>query len=299
MTRPALLTRDDGVAVVGLGAMGLAAAVRLHDHGWNVRGVDISPAARDAAIDQGIDVAASIREAVDGAAFVLSSLPTPQVVRYAVAGADGVVAHAGPGTIVADMSTVDPATAIALAAAGAAAGVHVLDTPVTGARARLVTGTLTIMVGGHADVLAAAEPVLADMGTTVHVGHHGAGQAAKLCNNALLAASMVALAEVFTAAEAAGLDAADLHAILTSGSGASWPVHHWLADTVLAGDDEPRFRLDLLGKDVRLFCEVAEAAGRPAPYLAAAARTLADADAAGLGARDMSAVFGHVRGRFA
>ena len=239
----------------------------------------------------GFRVAESAVAAATGATVVMTSLPTPAIVEATLAGTPELLAALAPGALVVDLSTIDPATTRRIADAVTAAGHRFVDAPVTGSVDRAVAATLTIMVGATEADFAAAAAVLRHLGTPHRIGAVGSGQMMKLCNNMLLGVSMVALAEVIAAGARAGLDPAQIGRILATGSGGSWPVEHWLPKTVFRDDYEPRFALDLLAKDVGLFCRSAAESGAPAPVSALTGQVLTAARAEGLGGLDMAAVF--------
>jgi 3-hydroxyisobutyrate dehydrogenase len=245
-------------------------------------------------VAEGATGAGSPAEAARDAELVILSLPTPAIVEAVVSGEDGVLRTARPGTTVIDMSTADPSTARRVEAACRATGVNFLDAPVSRGVVGAEKGTLVIMVGGDAEVLESARPVLSVLGSDIiHVGGPGSGQVAKLCNNMLSAINMQALGEVLVTGVKAGVDIEVLVEVLSAGTGASWGLTNHLPATILAGDEGTRFALELMHKDVWLFMRTAEEQGLSTPLAATAAQTLRMAKSEGYGPRDYSAIISY------
>ena len=206
----------------------------------------------------------------DGADVVLSMVGYPADVREVLLGADGALSTARPGAVLVDMTTSDPALALEVASAAAEREVHVLDAPVSGGDLGARNGTLSIMVGGPAEVLESVRPLLSLLGTTiVHQGGHGAGQRTKLVNQVLVAGNMVAVSEALVYAHRSGLDVSQVLASVTNGAAGSWALTN-LAPRVVAGDFAPGFMVDHLVKDLGLALAEAERAGLTLPGLALA-----------------------------
>ena len=283
------------VAVIGLGTMGLPMARNLVAAGHEVVCCDVD-AGRAAAL--GAPVARSPAEAAARAEVTIASLPSPAVVEAVALGADGVRAGATPGSLFADMSTGPPELARAIAAALEPAGVDALDAPVSGGPQGALAATLTVMVGGRADVFERAKPFFETLGSlVVHVGPPGSGQAAKLCNNLVAGVTMAGLAEACAVAEREGLEAATLYELLRSSTGDSRVLRTRFP---LAGADpghpssrgwEPLFALDLIAKDLQLAAELARVHAVEPELAEAALATYRRAQAEGHGARDYSAVY--------
>jgi 3-hydroxyisobutyrate dehydrogenase-like beta-hydroxyacid dehydrogenase len=186
---------------------------------------------------------------------------------------------------------VDPGTSRRVYEAAKAAGVRALDCPVSGGPTGAEAGTLTIMVGGDATDLEAVRPALQAIGKKiVHCGPSGAGQGAKLVNQALVAVHTVAAFEALLVGRKLGLDLDTLVAILRSSSGGDWMLENHLRVKALAGDFEPGFALDLLFKDLRLFLQTATEAQAPALIAASTLQLYNAARAAGGGLRDQTVV---------
>jgi 3-hydroxyisobutyrate dehydrogenase len=276
------------VAVIGAGRMGGRMGRRLLAAGHPLIVCDRERSLVDALVAEGATAAADPGEAAHDAEVVILSLPTPAIVESVVT---DILRSARPGTIVVDMSTGDPGTARRVEAACRAVGVNFLDAPVSRGTAGAEQGTLLIMVGGDAEVLEAARPVLSRLGSDIlHVGGPGSGQVAKLCNNMLAAINMQALGEVLVTGVKAGVDLETLAGVLTGGTGGSWVLSNQLPKTVFAGNDATTFAMDLMDKDVWLFLRAAEELGLSTPLAATAGQTLRAARAEGYGPRDYSAI---------
>ena len=292
------------IAFVGLGNMGLPMATNLVKAGHDVAGFDLSAEARAALAAAGGRGAATVAEAVSGAEVVVSMLPEGRHVDAVYAGENGVFAHAAPGALFIDSSTIHVETARSVGAAAAAKGFVMVDAPVSGGVGGAAAATLTFMVGGTDEGFARARPILEAMGRTiVHAGHAGAGQAAKICNNMILGISMVAVCEGFALADKLGLDAQKLFDIASTSSGQCWsltsycPVPGPVPTSPANRGYAPGFAAAMMLKDLKLAQDVASAAGQATPLGAEAAqlyRLFVDQGNAG---RDFSALFEFLRGK--
>lgn len=285
------------IGFVGLGNMGLPMARNLVRAGHEVAGYDLSAAAMDAAAEAGITRAQSAADAARGAQFVITMLPAGTHVREAWLGAGGMAEAADPEAVLLDCSTIDVGTAREVAT-----GRPMLDAPVSGGTMGAENGTLTFMVGGDAGAFARAKPILEAMGRTiVHCGEAGAGQAAKLCNNMLLAISMIGTCEAFTLAEKLGLSHEALFEVASKSSGQCWslttycPVPGPVPGSPANRGYAPGFATALMLKDLGLSQQAAGAVGAATP-LGAAALTLYERFAADGGAlRDFSGIIEMLR----
>ena len=283
------------VAFVGLGNMGGGMAANLVKAGHDVNAFDLSAEALTRARDNGCAVFTSVREAVVGVDAVVSMLPNGKIVASVFE--NDILGHAPTGTILLDCSTIDVGTARSVTADAVAAGYDMVDAPVSGGIAAANGGTLTFMVGGTDAAFARAEPILAAMGKAViHAGASGAGQAAKICNNMLLGASMIATCETFAMAEKLGLDLQTFYDISSKASGQNWsmtsycPVPGVGPTTPADNDYQGGFATALMLKDLKLAMEAASLAGADVPMGARAAELYAQFDAAGNGGLDFSAI---------
>lgn len=295
------------IAFLGLGHMGTPMAANLVRAGHRVAGFDVVPAARDAARAAGIPVSGSPREAVAGADVVLTMFPSGEHVLAAYQGIDGepgLLAAAAPGTVFLDCSTINVAEAREAAALTGAAGHTFVDAPVSGGVVGAGAGTLTFMVGAPAAGFADILPLLEVMGKrVVHCGDHGAGQAAKICNNLILGVSMIAVSEAFVLGEELGLSHQALFDVASAASGQCWalttncPVPGPVPGSPANRDYLPGFAGSLMAKDLNLAVNALRStgvAGRLGPLAAEIYDTFT---AEGGASRDFSAIITDIRAR--
>lgn len=283
------------IAFIGLGNMGGGMAANLVKAGHEVHAFDLSAEALARAKDNGCATYTSVQDAVQGAEAVVSMLPNGKIVE-SVYSAD-VIGHAPTSALLIDCSTIDVATARSVADAAAAAGYAMVDAPVSGGIAAANGGTLTFMVGGDDDAFARAEPILSAMGKAViHAGASGAGQAAKICNNMILGATMIATCEAFALAEKLGLDLQTFYDISSKASGQSWSMTSY-CPVPGVGPQSPAdngyqggFAAALMLKDLKLAMEAAKAAGANVPMGARAEELYEAFAAAGNGGMDFSGI---------
>ena len=283
------------IAFIGLGNMGAGMAANLVKAAHVVHAFDLSEAALTAANANGCQTFGNVREAVARVDAVVSMLPNGKIVEsvYEV----DVIGHAPTKALLLDCSTIDVATARAVADFAEGQGYAMVDAPVSGGISAANAGSLTFMVGGANDDFARAEPILASMGKAViHAGHSGAGQAAKICNNMLLGASMIATAETFAMAEKLGLDLQTFYNIASKASGQNWSMTSYcpvpgVGPTSPADNDyQGGFATSLMLKDLTLAMEAAKSVGADTPMGQRAAelyQAFADDGSAGL---DFSAI---------
>jgi 3-hydroxyisobutyrate dehydrogenase len=283
------------IAFIGLGNMGGGMAANLVKAGHKVNAFDLSADALARAQENGCATFTSVRDAVDGVDAVVSMLPNGSIVDSVFA-AD-VLGHAPTGAVLLDCSTIDVDTARKVTADAVAAGYDMVDAPVSGGIAAANGGTLTFMVGGTDTAFARAEPILSAMGKAViHAGGSGAGQAAKICNNMLLGASMIATCETFAMAEKLGLDLQTFYDISSKASGQNWSMTSYcpvpgVGPTSPADNDyQGGFATALMLKDLKLAMEAAQSVNADVPMGARAAELYAQFDAAGKGGMDFSAI---------
>jgi len=284
------------VAFIGLGNMGGGMAANLAKAGHDVVAFDLSEDALLRAEARGASRAPSAQEAMAGADAVVTMLPAGKHVRAVYA--ESVIGHAPKGAILMDCSTIDVASARAVIADAAAAGYEMVDAPVSGGIAAAEAGTLTFMAGGTDAAFARAKPFLEQMGKAViHAGEAGAGQAAKICNNMLLGATMVATCEAFAMAKKLGLDLQTFYDISSKASGQSWsmtsycPVPGVGPETPADRNYDGGFAAALMLKDLRLAMEAAQSVDAYTPMGAEAETLYARfAEALGGGGKDFSAI---------
>jgi len=283
------------IAFIGLGNMGGGMAANLVKAGHEVHAFDLSAEALARAQENGCQTYTSVREAVQGAEAVVSMLPNGGVVE-SVYSAD-VIGHAPVSALLLDCSTIDVATARKVEETARTAGYEMVDAPVSGGIAAANGGTLTFMVGGSDAAFAKAEPILAAMGKAViHAGASGAGQAAKICNNMILGATMIATCEAFALADKLGLDLQTFFEISSKASGQSWSMTAY-CPVPGVGPQSPAdngyqggFAAALMLKDLKLAMEAAKAAGAQVPMGQRAQELYEAFAAAGNGAVDFSGI---------
>ncbi|MDB5667916.1 MAG: mmsB [Alphaproteobacteria bacterium] len=284
------------VAFIGLGNMGGGMAGNLAKAGHDVRAFDLSEMALAKAEERGCLRAASATEAVKDADAVVTMLPAGKHVRAVYE--SSVIGIAPTSAILIDCSTIDVATAREEIAKAEAKGYRMVDAPVSGGIAAAEGGTLTFMVGGSPEAFAAAQAFLDRMGKAViHAGSAGAGQAAKICNNMLLGASMIATCETFVLAQKLGLDPQTFFDISSKASGQNWsmasycPVPGVGPETPADRNYDGGFAAALMLKDLRLAMEAAQGADAYTP-MGAFAEELYTRFAEGLGggSKDFSGI---------
>ena len=283
------------IAFIGLGAMGSGMAANLVRAGHAVRAFDLSEAALARAEAAGAVRAASAAAAVEAADAVVTMLPAGEHVRAIYA--ESVIPSALADAILIDCSTIDVDSARAVAALCAERALAFVDAPVSGGTAAAESGSLTFMVGGEASAFARAEPILSAMGKAViHAGRAGAGQAAKICNNMLLAISMIGTCEAIALARKLGLGDQTFFDIASKASGQCWSLTSYCpAPGPVPGAPSnrgfaPGFQAALMLKDLRLALEAGRSAGQSLPLGSAAGAVYELMATLGQGGRDFSAV---------
>lgn len=257
------------IAFLGLGNMGGPMSANLVSAGHTVRGFDPVPAAVAAAAGNGVTTFDSAAEAVAGADVVITMLPNGDLVKRCYA---DVLPAAKAGALFIDSSTISVNDAREVHALAQSHGVSQLDAPVSGGVKGAVAGTLAFMVGGDDAALERARPVLEPMaGKVIHCGAAGAGQAAKVCNNMVLAVQQIAVGEAFVLAEKLGLSAQSLFDVITGATGNCWAVHTNCpvpgpVPTSPANNDfKPGFATALMNKDLGLAMDAVASTGSAAP----------------------------------
>lgn len=284
------------ILFVGLGNMGSGMAANLAHRGHDVLVHDLSDSAVAEAVRAGGRAASGLADAAS-VDVVITMLPKGEHVQAVLMGDGGVSAHAREGTLFIDCSTIDVGTARAVGDQAAAAGFDFVDAPVSGGTAAAKGGTLTFMVGGDAAAFDAAKPVLDAMGKNVfHAGDVGAGQAAKICNNMLLGATMVATCEAFHLADKLGLDAQTFFDISSVASGQSWSMTSYCPapGPVPAAPSNngyaPGFAAAMMLKDLRLASDAAKTVSAATPMGAQAEQLYTLMEAAGAEGLDFSGI---------
>jgi 3-hydroxyisobutyrate dehydrogenase len=290
------------VGFIGLGNMGLPMAENLIKMGHAVSGFDVNEDAGARLAAGGGTKVQSIAEVCTDAEAVITMLPAGEHVREVYLGEGGVLAAVAPGTLLIDSSTIDVETAREVAQAARAKGLAMVDAPVSGGVAGAQAATLTFMVGGGDDAFERARPLLEGMGKTiVHAGGPGNGQAAKICNNMILGASMIVVAEAFLLAEKLDLDAQKLFDISSKSSGQCWsmtsycPVPGLVPTSPANRDYKAGFTAAMMLKDLKLAQAAARATRATTPLGAGAAAVYERFVDSGDGGVDFSGIIRYLR----
>src|SRR5271156_3053414 len=288
------------VAFIGLGNMGAPMAANLVKAGYAVTGFDLVEAAKQTAAGAGVTIAPFARDAVSSADVIVTMLPAG---KHVLASWSDFLPAAPKGALIIDCSTIDVDSAKRAHEAGGAAGMLTLDAPVSGGVGGATAGTLTFMCGGSDEAFARAKPILEAIGKRiVHCGAPGAGQAAKICNNMILGATMIVTCEAFALAEKLGLEAQALFDVASTASGQSWsltsscPVPGPVPASPANRGYKPGFAASLMLKDLRLAQEAASSVGATTPLGAEAAQLYALYVAADHGGDDFSGIINFLRG---
>ena len=281
----------DAVGFIGLGIMGKPMAKNLLAAGFDLTVQSRSPGPVEELVAAGASRASDPAEVAAASGITITMLPDTPDVEQVMLGARGVLDGASPGSLVLDMSSIDPAPTRTIAEAFAANDVAMLDAPVSGGERGAIDAALSIMVGGDEEAVRRAMPVLEALGKTiVHVGPSGAGQVAKACNQLVVAATIEAVAEALLLAQRFGVDPAKVREALLGGFAGSkiLEVH---GQRMLDRTFDPGFRIRLHRKDARIVEDAAAATGTPIPSFAVVAAQLQDAIDAGEGELDHSGLF--------
>ncbi len=256
------------VGYIGLGLMGKAIARNILKAGFNVVVHNRSRAAVEELVAEGAIPATSAREVASQVDVVFTNLPDTPDVEQTALGQGGIVEGAHPGMIFIDNSTIKPASSRRIAQVLAEKGVAALDAPVSGGDIGARNATLTIMVGGPAEALEQALPVLQAMGKTItHVGEAGAGQIAKAANQIMVAAQMVAMSELLVFARKAGADPMKVIEAIKGGAAQCWTLDV-KPPRLFAGNRSPGFKAYMQAKDLGIVLETAREYGIPLPSAA-------------------------------
>jgi 3-hydroxyisobutyrate dehydrogenase len=286
------------IAFLGLGNMGGPMAANLVKAAYTVRGFDPVPAAVEIARANGVVPCDTAADAATGAEVVITMLPNGAIVGAAY---DDVLATATPGALFIDSSTISVDDARAIHQRAIDAGFAQVDAPVSGGVKGATAGTLAFMVGGEEAAVDRARPILDPMaGKVIHCGDSGAGQAAKVCNNMLLAVQQIAVGEAFVLAEKLGLSAQSLYDVVTGATGNCWaievncPVPGPAPASPANNDFKPGFATALMNKDLGLAMDAVSSTSSRAPLGEHAAKLYAEFAAEHAG-EDFSAIINALR----
>lgn len=278
------------VGYIGLGLMGKPIARNILKAGFPLVVHNRSRSAVEELVAEGARAASSPAEVAAQVDVVFTNLPDTPDVERVVLGENGILQGAHPGLIWVDNSTIKPETARTLSRILAEHGVLSLDAPVSGGDIGARNATLTIMVGGPAEALERVRPVLQAMGKTItHVGEAGAGQVAKAANQIMVAAQMVAMAELLIFAQKAGVDPVKVVEAIKGGAAQCWTLDV-KPQRLFAGNRAPGFKAALQAKDLNIVLETARTYGVPLPSAALDAQLYAAMVQNGMGDLDNSAV---------
>jgi 3-hydroxyisobutyrate dehydrogenase len=291
------------IGFIGLGRMGLPMAKNLIKAGHDVRAFDTAVAAMTAAEAAGATCVTSASAAAEGAEAVVTALPAAPHVRAVLLGPEGLFAQSVRGTMFIDCSTIDVQTARAIATEAEVYAKDYVDSPMSGGVGGAEAGTLTFMVGGPDRAFERAKPYLEIMGKNIfHAGGPGAGAAAKICNNMMLAIQMIGVSEGFNLAAKLGLEASKLYEISSTATARCWSLNDYCPAPGPAPaapsnrDYEPGFAAALMLKDLRIAMEAGRGVEAITPLGAQAAQIYEMMAAAGQGDRDFSAVIRFLEG---
>ncbi len=290
------------IGFIGLGNMGGPMSANLVKAQHRVTGYDLAAAQVAALSEQGGQGASSIAEAAAAGDIVVTMLPAGPQVRAVYLGPNGIIAKAKKGALLIDCSTIDVETAQLVAEEAKKAGLEMLDAPVSGGTIGAAAATLTFMVGGVDAAFAKARPILEKMGRTiVHAGPSGAGQTAKICNNMMLAVTMIGVCEGFALAEKLGLPAQTLWDICSTSTSQCWAMTNYcpMPGPVPAAPSNRGYAAGFTAanmlKDLRLSQQAAATAAAATPLGAAAANLYQLFVDGGKGGLDFSAIMQMVR----
>jgi 3-hydroxyisobutyrate dehydrogenase len=275
---------------IGVGNMGNPMAVNVLKAGFPMTVFDVNARAMENLIQAGARKAGSASETVDGADIVLTSLPASPDVEAVYLEPGGLVERARPGTILIDLSSVLPSTPRKIEPRAKVRGVHFLEAPVSGGVTGARAATLAIMVGGDAEPLARARPVLRAIGPNIfHVGAVGTGNTMKAINNMMSCVNALAMMEGLVLGVKAGLDPLTIYEVVKASSGASKALER-IPRAILPRDFAPGFKVALMNKDLDTFNSIARELHVPVSFSNVAQRYEQAALAAGLGEQDTSSV---------
>ncbi|MBN8933569.1 MAG: NAD(P)-dependent oxidoreductase [Rhizobium pusense] len=284
------MTEKNKVALIGAGAMGGAIGTRLIETGNQLTVFDLDAEKVAALTSLGAQSASTAAEAASISDVVILSLNSPKIVRIAVFGKDGVAAGAKPGTLIIDMSSIDPEATKELAADAAEKGLRWVDSPLSGGAPKALVGQLTLMAVGSEKDVADAHRVLRHVASNyTHMGPCGAGQTTKLINQVLCGLNFLAVAEATQLALDAGVDAAKIPQALRGGRADSVILQEYMPRYV-ARDYRRTGRIDNMVKDLNGAQDLARRTNTAMPLTAVCAEVHRMLTAAGLGGEDQAAL---------
>jgi 3-hydroxyisobutyrate dehydrogenase len=285
------------IGFIGLGHMGAPMAINLIKAGHNVTAFDLSKEALAMVTKEGAAAASSLAELARQSDVVITMLQKGDQVRSVCYGAEGLFDNMKEGALYIDSSTIDVTAAKEVHECAKTAGFKMVDAPVSGGVPGAAAATLTFMVGGTDASFKAAKPILEAMGKNIiHAGHEGTGQAAKACNNMILAISMIAVSEGFTLAEKLGVDPKTFYDISSTASGQCWsmtsycPVPNIVESAPSNNEYKPGFTASMMLKDLNLSQDAADSVSAATPLGKAATQLYSEFVGHGGGEIDFSGI---------
>ena len=256
---------DKRIGFIGLGIMGKPMALNLIKAGFEVTVYNRTASKAEQLVSQGAKKANSPREAAEETTVVITIVSDTPDVESVILDENGVIEGIKPDSVVIDMSTISPEATRKIAARLKEKGAHMLDAPVSGGEQGAIDGTLSIMVGGDAEIFERCQSIFQAMGKNIiHVGPSGMGQTVKLVNQILVAGTLNAVVEALIFAQKSGVDLEKTIDAVKGGAASSWQLIN-LAPRIIKRDFQPGFMIDLMQKDLKLVMESAEAAKIPLP----------------------------------
>ncbi len=286
-----MASRDQTIGFIGLGAMGRGMAAQCVKKGFTLIVNDINPEPVDYLVTLGAEAAGSAADVAEQCSIIITVLPTGREVDQVVMGPGGLFDHALPGTLVMDLSTIEPEMTDKLHGEAKARGFRAVDAPIGRLAWHAERGESLFMVGAEPEDFDEVKPLLEAMGTTIHhCGPGGTGTRTKLVNNYLAIISCQLNAEALALSQRFGLDLATTLEVIHGTTATNGQLKVNWPNKVLAGDTEPGFTIDLAHKDLTLIVGAANQARVPVPVAAAAREAFSSARARGYGSQDFSAM---------
>jgi 4-hydroxybutyrate dehydrogenase/sulfolactaldehyde 3-reductase len=286
-----MTAKGETIGFIGLGAMGRGMAVNCAKKGFNLIVHDIRPEPVAELVTHGATAAQSLQHLAQTCSIIITVLPTGREVDQIIMGPDGLFDHAKPGTLVLDLSTIEPEMTDKLHDHARTRGFRAVDAPIGRLAWHAERGESLFMVGGAQQDFETVKPLLEAMGTTIHYcGKAGAGTRTKLVNNYLAIISCQLNAEALALSQRFGLDLATTLDVIHGTTATNGQLKINWPNKVLAGDTGPGFTIDLAHKDLSLIVQAANASRVPVPVAAAAREAFSSARARGYGSQDFSAM---------
>jgi 2-hydroxy-3-oxopropionate reductase len=284
------------LALIGAGAMGGAIGTRFLETGNRLSVFDLDPDKVAALVAKGASAAPTAAAAAATAEAVITSLNSARIVEIAAFGPAGIAEGAKPGTLIIDMSSIDPTATRRLAAMAAERGLHWVDSPLSGGAPKALIGQLTLMLGGAEDAVTRAKTVLAHVAANMtHMGGPGAGQTTKMINQVLCGLGFLAVAEATRLALDAGVDASKIPIALKGGRADSALLQEYMP-RMATKDYRRTGRIDNMVKDLDMVADLARQTGTSMPMTSLCAEIHRMLTAAGLGGEDQAAVMEFFKG---